>query len=199
MKKSILLFLFALLMAVFNLPSSAVTYTVSPDGWTSLPNTNVTASSGNVLHGNLIEAKGVIVNGNQLSIGFRKNSSANTGSSTFQNDITAEVRSSSATGSVLQRYNFSSGSSLYKFTYDLDFTSGSKKYVLVICSKGSSNTYYYTSPITVTASGGDIPSTPDYTTFRSSNITETSFKAIWSSVTGATKYNVLVKKASDSN
>lgn len=121
------------------------TYTISPSGWISAPTSNIT-SGGITLHGNLLELKATII-GTSLTFNIQKNDG-----SVFKNNVTIEIRQNSATGTFLQSKDYSGGYPLIAYGYgDITFT-GSRKFVVVLKSKGADNTnyWYYTSPVTIT-------------------------------------------------
>ena len=83
----------------------------------------------------------------------------------------------------------------YKITPD--FESGSYDYIFLVTSgKGSSAIRFCSEPITITATVPK-PDIPDHTRFYISSPTESSFVAHWPKVSGATSYEVNVKKATD--
>ena len=123
--------------------ASAQTYTISPSGWTEVPNNNITSGS-ITLHGNLLQVKATII-GKSLTFNIQKSDG-----SVFQNQITVEIRQNSATGSTLSSKTYGGGYSLIAHGYgDITFT-GSKKFVVVIKSKGTTDIWYYANPVTIT-------------------------------------------------
>lgn len=129
----------------------AQTYTVSPSGWTTPPTSNITSGS-ITLQGKVLEVKGII-NGSQVNFNIRKSDG-----SSFQNSITIQVRQNSATGTILKEYDYGSGYSSVAPAYPLSYT-GSRTFVIVLKSKGSTaNYWYYSNPITITITPGvEIP------------------------------------------
>lgn len=122
---------------------SAQTYTISPSGWTSVPTTNITHGS-TTLHGNLLIVKATII-GTSLSFNIKKNDG-----SVFQNNVTVQIKQNSATGTLLSSKDYGGGYNLIAHGYgDIDF-SGSRKFVVVLKSKGTTTSWYYTNPVTVT-------------------------------------------------
>ena len=172
-----------------------VTYTASPSGWTSVPGKNITATPINqtvTLHGNLLVARAVISGKN---VTFQAKKSDGT---IFQNATILYLHENDANGTRKKISRNSAGSSVLNLDFEFDFTSGSKKYCLTLCSNTSSGDqiWYYTSPITITAKSTEVAK-PDYTTFTGTNITSNSFEASWSHVNGATSYEINV--ATDKN
>ena len=122
---------------------SAQTYTISPSGWTSVPTTNITHGS-TTLHGNLLIVKATII-GTSLTFNIKKNDG-----SVFQNNVTVQIKQNSATGTLLSSKDYGGGYNLIAHGYgDIDF-SGSRKFVVVLKSKGTTTSWYYTNPVTVT-------------------------------------------------
>ena len=83
-------------------------------------------------------------------------------------------------------------------------TTGSKTFTLYYLTNDNGSGVVidggnYSNPFTVTIQAPQTLATPDYTTFTASNITKTGFTAKWSAVSGATKYNINVKKASETD
>lgn len=145
--RSCIINLRGILMLFMVLLSSSVlsqTYTISPSGWTSVPTTNITSGS-ITMQGNLIQVKATII-GKSLTFNIKKKDD-----SIFQNAITVQVRQNSATGTVLNSSEYGGGYTLIAHGYgDITFT-GSKKFVIVLKSKGANADYwYYSNPITVT-------------------------------------------------
>ena len=185
----IMMMTLTVIMMSFTTAWGETTYTASPSGWTSVPTSNVTITSENVTaHGNLLIARAVI-SGSTVTFQVKKNDG-----STFQNATKLNLYENSVNGTRKKYKTFTAGQSILNIDYDLDFTSGSKKYCLSLMSRGSNgDIWYYTNPITITAnSTTTTPAKPDYTTFTGTNITANSFEASWSHVTGATKYEINV-------
>ena len=151
--KSILL-LFAGLISWMN--ATAQTYTVSPSGYTNVPTSNVTHGS-KTLHGNLLQAKATI-SGTTATFTLKKSDE-----SKFKNRGSIFVRLDSYSNNNVQpSVQYEAG--IYNPTVDveLDFSSGSKTYVIVLSSKGDETIYYYTNPITITAESTPSPTKPAY-------------------------------------
>nr|MCR5043866.1 hypothetical protein [Bacteroidaceae bacterium] len=140
----------------------AQTYTVSPSGYTSVPTSNVTQGS-RTFHGDLLQAKAT-VSGQTATFTLKKKDG-----SKFQNSGNIVVKNDSYDGTTVKsniRYN----GGIYNPTVDvdLDFTSGSKTYVIII---KSGDIFYYTNPITIKASSSSsstvnlaLASTPSFGT-----------------------------------
>ena len=98
------------------------------------------------LQGKLLELKATII-GTSLTFNIQKSDG-----SVFQNNVTIQIRQNSATGTLLQSKDYGGGYSLIAYGYgDITFT-GSRKFVVVLKSKGANNTdyWYYSSPVTIT-------------------------------------------------
>ncbi len=136
--------------------STAQTYTVSPSGYTNVPTSNVTHGS-KTLHGNLLQAKAT-VSGTTATFTLKKSDG-----SKFKNRGSIFVRLDSYSNNNVQpSVQYEAG--IYNPTVDveLDFSSGSKTYVIVLSSKGDETIYYYTNPITITAESSPSPTKPAY-------------------------------------
>ncbi len=138
------------------LPSSEM-YTVSPSVWTAVPTSNVTNGS-LTYHGDKLQVI-VTVSGSTATFTLKKNDGT-----VFQNSGTIDVRYDNYKGTVVKSgISYNGGIYNPKFDLNLDFISGSKKYVLIL--KSSNNIYYYTNPVTITAKNGgdcnfsDVPNT----------------------------------------
>ena len=140
------------------------TYTISPTGYTSVPTSNITNGS-ITLQGNLLQVKAVILDKSLIFSIKKKDDSA------FSNNITIQIRQNSATGTILQEKDYGGG----YFSYDhgfgtINFT-GTKKFVVVLKSKGSTTNYwYYTNPVTVTVTETNT-SKPTVTTTSAQSVT----------------------------
>ena len=123
---------------------SSDSYTVSPTGYTSVPPSNVTQGT-RTLHGGLLQVK-ASVSGKIATFTLKKNDG-----SQFKNKGNLVVYAGGYNGDVVKS-NVSYAAGIYNPTVDvnLDFTSGSRKYVIVIKSGDS---FYYTDPITIAAKG----------------------------------------------
>jgi hypothetical protein len=135
------------------LPSMMVyaqTYTVSPSGYTSVPSSNVTQVSV-TFHGGLLQVKAT-VSGSRATFTLRKNNR-----SKFQNSGTYVIHYDSYSGDrVKTNIQVPAGSTNPSTDIDLNFSNGSKKYVIAL---KSGSIYYYTNPTTITASFA-APTTP---------------------------------------
>lgn len=135
-----------LLMAFMVLLSHSLlsqTYNINPSGWIDPPTTNITNGS-ITYHGNLLQLKATII-GTSLTFNIKKNDG-----SIFKNNVTVQIRQNSATGTILDSGDYGGGYSLIAHGYgDINFT-GSKKFVVVLKSKASTDIWYYTSPVTIT-------------------------------------------------
>lgn len=133
----------------------ATSYTVSPTGYTSVPTSNYTVGS-RTYHGNLLQAKAT-VSGSTATFTLKKSDG-----SVFQNSGTIVIRLDNPTGTVVvSNVHYNAGIYNPTATIDLDFTSGSKTYVVLLGSSASSGMiYYYTNPITITASSTSNPTMP---------------------------------------
>ena len=130
----------------------AQTYTVSPSGYTSVPTSNVTQGS-RTFHGDLLQAKAT-VSGQTATFTLKKKDG-----SKFQNSGNIVVKNDSYDGTTVKS-NIRYDGGIYNPTVDvdLDFTSGSKTYVIII---KSGDIFYYTNPITIKASSSSAaPTTP---------------------------------------
>ena len=124
-------------------PSDDGDYAVAPSGYTSVPTSNLKLGS-TTFHGNLLQAKAT-VSGSKATFTLRKKDG-----SAFQNSGTYVIRYDSYSGQAAKtNIKIESGSTNPSTDLDLDFTSGSKKYVITL---KSGDIYYYTNPITITAS-----------------------------------------------
>ena len=145
MMKQLRLWLLCFFMTIATYALAQYTYTISPSGWISAPTSNVT-SGGVTLQGKLLELKATII-GTSLTFNIQKSDG-----SVFQNNVTIQIRQNSATGTLLQSKDYGGGYSLIAYGYgDITFT-GSRKFVVVLKSKGANNTdyWYYSSPVTIT-------------------------------------------------
>ena len=140
----------------------AQTYTVSPSGYTSVPTSNVTQGS-RTFHGDLLQAKAT-VSGQTATFTLKKKDG-----SKFQNSGNIVVKNDSYDGTTVKS-NIRYDGGIYNPTVDvdLDFTSGSKTYVIII---KSGDIFYYTNPITIKASSSSsstvnlaLASTPSFGT-----------------------------------
>ena len=167
-----------------------VVYTPSPTGYTSVPGVDKTQST-RTYKGDLLQAKATI-NGSTATFTLKKKDG-----SKFQNNGVIVIKYNSYDGSTaISNIRYSGGIYNPTVDLDLDFTSGSKKYVVTI---KSGDYFYYTNPITITAKTETALSKPDNSTFSAMHIGKNGFTATWGTVTGATAYNILVKKSTDSN
>ena len=147
-----LLLIFAVI-AMRPMVAMATSYTVSPSGYTSVPTSNYTVGS-RTYHGNLLQAKAT-VSGSTATFTLKKNDGG-----VFQNSGTIVVKYDNCSGSTVSSTYYNGGIYNPTISIDLGFTSGSKKYVVTLASSTSSGTiYYYTNPITITASSAN-PTTP---------------------------------------
>ena len=162
-------FKFIFLCLLFILSESViaqVNYTVSPNGWVPAPTTHVTVGS-RTYHGGLIEMYAT-VSGSTATFILRKNDS-----SKFMYPGQLVVRYDSCTGTVVKsNYSYEGGTYNPSIDVDLDFTSGSKTFVIILLSRGTENIYYYTGPITITAKEGVL--LPNVTAWEASDITTNS-------------------------
>ena len=180
---------------------SAQTYTVSPST-TTKPSIDVYSNGVKwyacTTDGSTWIRLSASVNGSEITFTASKNSG------TFNNNISIILRKNvtisgttvTNSGVMVRSKNELAGSSGASVTITPDFISGSNSYIMTLTS---GSIVFYTNPITVTASGGTVLATPDYTSFYATNISTTSFRARWSAVAGATKYGIRVKKASQSS
>lgn len=136
------------------------------------------------------------VNGSTITFTAKKNDGTfnNQISAVLYKDMKIEGTDVTVLGSSEGANTASSGSSSVSVKITPDFTNGCHSYTFKLTS---GSMIFYTNPIYVTASGS-VP-TPDYMNFTTTGIGTTGFTAKWSTVPGATKYNVQVKKASDSS
>jgi len=196
-KRFSLVLLLTFLMGV--LPSSVAfsqTYTISPTGYTEKPSYQSLSNSwiGYTTGSNSIwiETKAV-KSGSSVVFYVRKSSG------TFQNkvsfiirrDVTVSGSTVTSEGTKVGSGSISAGKS--SGTCTITPTSGSHEYRVILTS-GSMT--FYSRMVKINASS---LATPDYTKFKATNITTTGFTANWSAVSGATQYDILVKKASDSD
>jgi len=147
-------------LAFLGNPAFSQIYTISPSGWISAPTSNITSGS-TTLHGNLLELK-ALIEGTSLSFNLRKSDG-----SIFQNPITVQVRKNSATGSILQTKEYGGGYLLIAHGYG---TPAAGTYVIVIKSKGATDIWYYTKPVTITVQEQQ-QETPTVITKDASNVT----------------------------
>ena len=199
MKKSVL-FTFLLTILIGLLPSAMAysqTYTISPSGYTTKPSyqtlggiwTGYTSGSDPVW----IETKAE-QSGSSVKFTVRKSSGSFNNSVSFEirRDITVSGSNITNKGTYVESGSISSGRS--SGTCTITPASGSHEYRVILTS---GSIVFYTRIITITASSS--LDTPDYTKFSYSNVTSTGFRAIWAAVSGATKYNILVKRKSDTD
>ena len=120
--RTMLMTLTAIMMS-FSIARGQTTYTASPSGWTSVPSSNTTITSENVTaHGNLLIVKAVF-SGSTVTFQVKKMDG-----STFQNATKLNLYENSVNGTRKKYKTFTAGQSILNIDYDLDFTSGSKKY-----------------------------------------------------------------------
>ena len=199
MKKS---FSIAVLLTIFLglLPSTMAfsqTYTISPTGYTGKPSyqtlggiwTGYTSGSDPVW----IETKAE-QSGSSVKFTVRKSSGTFNNSVSFEirRDITVSGSNITSKGTYVETGSISSGRSSGSCT--ITPASGTHEYRVILTS---GSIVFYTRIVTITVSSS--LDTPDYTQFSYSDVTSTSFRAKWAAVSGATKYNILVKKKSDSD
>ncbi|RRD59885.1 hypothetical protein, partial [Tannerella forsythia] len=127
---------------------NAQSYSVSPAGYTSPVYANVTCTNsyGNpyTAHGQGVIVAKASVSGNTVTFTVKKSSG------TFSKDGNIYARSNDPCGSALTRgVKYSAGSNGASISLRLDFTTGSKKYVLAAVSKNGE--MFYTNPITISA------------------------------------------------
>ena len=192
-------FILAILMGL--IPMSRVqaqTYTSSATSWTGKPSSDVYWANKTFLAstsdgGTYIMAKAIVNSDKTITFYFKKNSG------TFQYSTTARLLRDVNTSSEENKYftTVQAGASQGSIDVTPDFTSGSHSYTFLL--KSGNGVMFCTRAITITAKTVSTLTTPDYTTFTASSITKTGFTAKWSAVSGATKYNINVKKASETD
>ena len=117
-------------------------YTVSPSNWTNVPSTNVTQGS-RTIHGGLLQAKAT-VSGKTATFTLKKKDG-----SVFNSRGHIVVYYDSYDGTIVKsNVSYEAGITNPTVDVDLDFTSGRRKYVIVI---KSGDIFYYTRPITISA------------------------------------------------
>ena len=145
---------------------SNIIYTVSPSNWTDVPSTNVTQGS-RTIHGGLLQAMAT-VSGRTATFTLKKKDG-----SEFNNRGHIVVHYDSYDGTIVKsNVSYEAGITNPTVDVDLGFTSGRRKYVIVI---KSGDIFYYTKPITISAddsfsdvdlaiAGGSYFNTPILTT-----------------------------------
>ena len=172
-----------------NPPVVSDKYIVSPSGYTSVPTSNLKQGSV-TFHGNLLQAKAT-VSGSKATFTLRKNDG-----SAFQNSGTYVIRYDSYSGTAAKtNIRIEAGSTNPSTDLDLDFTSGSKKYVITL---KSGDIYYYTNPITITASSSS-PSTQTANLVLASSLSFSTPSQTVSSMTKGQTYTFSVKVKNTGN
>ena len=165
MKKrfSIAVLLTIILGLLPNLSTFSQTYSVSPSGWTGKPSKDVTSNGSTWIaattQGTYIIAK-ASVSGSSVTLNVQKNDN-----STFQNKVAISVQKDmtisgsnvTSSGTTVASKSLSSGNSGTAVYFDLDFTSGSHTYTVLLAS---GSIIFYTSPITIKAQSISKPSNP---------------------------------------
>lgn len=117
-------------------------YTVSPIDWTNVPSTNVTQGS-RTIHGGLLQAKATVSDRTATFTLKKKDGSV------FNNRGHIVVHYDSYDGTIVKsNVSYEAGITNPTVDVDLDFTSGRRRYVIVI---KSGDIFYYTRPITISA------------------------------------------------
>lgn len=121
-----------------------ITYTVSPSSWTDVPTDDVIQGL-RTYRGGLLQAKAT-VSGKTATFTLKKSDG-----SIFQNRGHIVVHSGSIDGTIVKsNVSYEAGIQNPTVDFDLDFTSGRRKYIVII---KSGDYYYYTNPITISAGG----------------------------------------------
>ena len=130
--------------AIYYNGNGDIFYTVSPSTWTNVPTTDITQGS-RTYQGGLLQAMAT-VSGRTATFTLKKNDG-----SQFQNRGHIVVHFGSVDGTIVKsNVSFEAGISNPTVDVDLDFTSGKRKYVIII---KDADQYYYTKPIAITANG----------------------------------------------
>ena len=132
----------------------AVTYSVSPSGWTSKPSSSITYNGVTYIdattQGIYIRAKAVVNSDNTITFYVKKSSGSFQNTTQFR--LIKDINGSNQKA-VGQEYAYS-GDTEASITITPDFSSGSYKYTFLVVSNGTSVIRFCTSPITITANSG---------------------------------------------
>ena len=156
MKKSVLFTVLLTILLGFlpYLSAFGQTYSVSPSGWTSKPSKDVTSNGSTWIaattQGTYIISK-ASVSGSNVTLNVQKNDN-----STFQNKVSIAIQKDviisgsnvTNTGTTVVSKSLSAGNSGTSINFNLDFTTGSHTYTVVLAS---GSIIFYTSPITIKA------------------------------------------------
>ena len=146
--------LLTLLLAMLSQSLYAVTYSVSPTGWTSKPSSSISYNGVTYIdattQGIYISARAVVNSNNTVTFYVKKSSGSFQNTTQFR--LIKDINGSNQKA-VGQTYAYS-GDSEASLTITPDFSSGSYQYTFIVISNGSTITRFCTRPITISAYSG---------------------------------------------
>lgn len=194
--KHLRLWLLCVMLTMAGAIMAATTYTADPayPNWTIAPTTKWDNQSPTLWGDGLLKVLAANSNGSStFLLRVQKDDD-----SKIKNRTRTEVRVGSPRGTMVGSSETAANSDYTVVSFKATHTSGSRKYYVVLISylPNGNTRYYYTNPITVTATTTKL-ATPNAQSFEGENPLYNCFTATWDPVEGATGYRINVRRASE--